>query len=69
MSDRWLKPDFQEIAVAGECTAYAGTQGACEANNHGIITVDPLKEEGMHGIPVNHAILVNHGIVAVDPLK
>jgi hypothetical protein len=45
MSDRWLKPDFQEIAVAGECTAYAGTQGACEANNHSIITVDPLKQE------------------------
>ena len=32
MSDLWLKPDFQEIGVAGECTAYAGTQGACEAN-------------------------------------
>lgn len=30
MSDQWLKPDFQEIAVAGECTAYAGTQAASE---------------------------------------
>jgi hypothetical protein len=26
VSDRWLKPDFQEIGVSGECTAYAGTQ-------------------------------------------
>jgi hypothetical protein len=30
VSDQWLKPDFQEIGVAGECTAYAGTQTACE---------------------------------------
>ena len=43
MSDHWLKPDFQEFGVSGECTAYAGTQGASEANNHGILTVDPLK--------------------------
>jgi hypothetical protein len=43
MSDRWLKPDFQEIGISGECTAYAGTQGACEADNHGIITVEPLE--------------------------
>jgi hypothetical protein len=26
VSDQWLKPDFQEIGVSGECTAYAGTQ-------------------------------------------
>jgi len=32
VSDRWLKPDFQEIGVSGECTAYAGTQDAREAN-------------------------------------
>lgn len=43
MSDRWLKPDFQEIGVAGECTAYAGTTGACQANSHDILTVDPLQ--------------------------
>ncbi|HEY7328568.1 MAG TPA: pyrroloquinoline quinone precursor peptide PqqA [Gemmataceae bacterium] len=30
MSDRWIKPDFQEIGVGGECTAYAGTKSACE---------------------------------------
>ena len=30
MSDRWLKPDFQQICVGGECTAYAGTQDACQ---------------------------------------
>ena len=30
MSDRWLKPDFQEICVSGECTAYAGTQDVRE---------------------------------------
>jgi len=30
VSDRWLKPDFHEIGVNGECTAYAGTQAACE---------------------------------------
>ena len=45
MNDQWLKPDFQDIGVSGECTAYAGTQGACEANKHGILTVAPLKEE------------------------
>lgn len=30
MRDRWLKPDFQEIDVGGECTAYTGTQKASE---------------------------------------
>jgi len=42
VSDQWLKPDFQEIGVSGECTAYAGTQGAREANNHDIITAAPM---------------------------
>lgn len=32
MSDRWIKPDFQDISVSGECTAYAGTQDALEIN-------------------------------------
>jgi hypothetical protein len=32
VSEQWFKPDFQEIGVAGECTAYAGTQEAFEAN-------------------------------------
>ncbi|MGH7174364.1 MAG: hypothetical protein ACRELF_17560 [Gemmataceae bacterium] len=32
VSDSWIKPDFQEIGVSGECTAYAGTQDAWEAN-------------------------------------
>lgn len=32
MNDRWVKPDFQDMAVAGECTAYAGTQETREIN-------------------------------------
>jgi len=25
MQSTWVKPDFREVAVNGECTAYAGT--------------------------------------------
>jgi hypothetical protein len=25
MKSEWIKPDFQEIAVNGECTSYAGS--------------------------------------------
>ena len=57
MNDLWLKPDFQEIGVSGECTAYAGTQGACEANNHGIIPVDPLKTKKSAEAPSGHGQL------------
>jgi coenzyme PQQ precursor peptide PqqA len=24
MTNDWIKPDFEEISVSGECTAYAG---------------------------------------------
>lgn len=43
MNDQWLKPDFQEIGVSGECTAYAGTSGTCQVNSQGILTVNPLQ--------------------------
>jgi len=42
VSDRWLKPDFQEIGVGGECTAYAGTQEACETNSLSAAVCSPL---------------------------
>lgn len=25
MNEQWTKPDFLDVSVAGECTAYAGT--------------------------------------------
>jgi hypothetical protein len=31
--DQWLKPDFREIGVSGECTAYAGTQDGYQSNS------------------------------------
>lgn len=24
MNDRWVKPEFREVRLGGECTAYAG---------------------------------------------
>jgi hypothetical protein len=27
MNDSWQKPDFEEVAVNGECTAYSGAVG------------------------------------------
>ena len=27
MNDSWHKPDFEEVAVNGECTAYSGAVG------------------------------------------
>ena len=26
MQTEWIKPDFEEISVNGECTAYAGAE-------------------------------------------
>jgi coenzyme PQQ precursor peptide PqqA len=35
MKTSWIKPDFEEICVSGECTAYAGVAPAAPARTAG----------------------------------
>jgi coenzyme PQQ precursor peptide PqqA len=35
MKTPWIKPDFEEICVSGECTAYAGVAPAGPARTAG----------------------------------
>jgi hypothetical protein len=44
MADQWLKPDFQEIGVSGECTAYAGALAASETGR--LLPVGERDEQG-----------------------
>jgi coenzyme PQQ precursor peptide PqqA len=35
MKTPWIRPDFEEICVSGECTAYAGVAPASPARTAG----------------------------------
>jgi hypothetical protein len=42
MSEQWIKPDFQEITVSGECTAYAGAVAVRDAEDLSGQGLDPV---------------------------
>ena len=49
MSEQWTKPDFRDISVAGECTAYAGI--AEQARPRVSVASEPHPSSVAEGVP------------------
>jgi coenzyme PQQ precursor peptide PqqA len=51
MREKWTKPDYQEISVGGECTAYAAARVPTTAER---IDVGEASRTGVKGCPELH---------------
>ena len=59
MQEKWIKPDYEEIHVAGECTAYAAARVPTKAEQVEVADVSRNRPEGY---PELHPALAGEGL-------
>jgi coenzyme PQQ precursor peptide PqqA len=46
MQEKWIKPDYEEIHVAGECTAYAAARAPTKTEQAEVVDVSRTRPKG-----------------------